>query len=88
MPTSKVRFPLVRKNSDPDPEVLPGYVKTHIILPSTIYGIVSTPLVDLGVQNPRSQQIPALVNASLDRKQGGMVGGTPLIYCSLILSFA
>lgn len=53
---------------------LTGYVKTYIILPSTIYGISSTPLVDLGVQNPRSQQIPALVNASLDRKQGGMIG--------------
>ena len=53
---------------------LPGYAKTYIVLPSTIYGIASTKLVDMGVQNPRSMQIPALVNASLDRKQGGMVG--------------
>ena len=51
-----------------------GYTKTYIVLPSTIYGIASTALVDMGVQNPRSKQIPALVDASLDRKQGGMVG--------------
>lgn len=51
-----------------------GYVKTHIILPSTIYGIADGPLVDLGLQNSHSQQIPALVKVSLDRGQGGMVG--------------
>ncbi|EGO24512.1 hypothetical protein SERLADRAFT_467949 [Serpula lacrymans var. lacrymans S7.9] len=51
-----------------------GFVKTFIVLPSTIYGIASGPLVDLGVQHSHSQQIPALVKASLDRGQGGMVG--------------
>jgi len=51
-----------------------GYLKSYIILPSTIYGIASNPLVDSKIQNPRSQQIPALVRASIDRKQGGMVG--------------
>lgn len=51
-----------------------GYVRTYIILPSTIYGIANTPLVSLGVQNPYSRQIPRLIEASLDRKQGGVVG--------------
>ncbi|KZP31671.1 NAD(P)-binding protein [Athelia psychrophila] len=51
-----------------------GYLKSYIILPSTIYGIASNRLVDLKIQNPRSIQIPSLVRASLDRKQGGMVG--------------
>ncbi|GLB40153.1 putative NAD-P-binding protein [Lyophyllum shimeji] len=51
-----------------------GYVRTYIVAPSTIYGIANTKLVDLGVQNPHSIQIPALVDASLDRRQGGMVG--------------
>ncbi|KAJ7034973.1 hypothetical protein C8F04DRAFT_1099651 [Mycena alexandri] len=51
-----------------------GYLKTYIILPSTIYGFASGPLVDAGLQNPRSQQIPKLVEVSLKRKQGGMVG--------------
>ncbi|KAG6901123.1 hypothetical protein C0995_000372 [Termitomyces sp. Mi166 len=51
-----------------------GYVKTYIILPSTIYGLVSNKLVDLGIQNPHSIQIPALIDASLARGQGGMVG--------------
>ncbi|KAG0699459.1 hypothetical protein DFH29DRAFT_936658 [Suillus ampliporus] len=51
-----------------------GYVRTYIILPSTIYGIANTSLVALGVQNPYSVQIPAVIKASLDRKQGGVVG--------------
>ncbi|KAJ7701214.1 hypothetical protein B0H17DRAFT_1046230 [Mycena rosella] len=51
-----------------------GYVKTYIILPSTIYGIASGRFVDMGIQNPHSIQIPALISASLDRGQAGMVG--------------
>ncbi|KAJ7727296.1 hypothetical protein DFH07DRAFT_231635 [Mycena maculata] len=51
-----------------------GYVKTYIILPSTIYGFASGPLVENGLQNPRSQQIPRLVDVGLARGQGGMVG--------------
>ncbi|KAJ7707793.1 hypothetical protein B0H17DRAFT_1034046 [Mycena rosella] len=51
-----------------------GYVKTYIILPSTIYGFASGPLVESGLQNWRSQQIPRLVDVSLQRGQGGMVG--------------
>ncbi|KAK7033075.1 hypothetical protein R3P38DRAFT_3313147 [Favolaschia claudopus] len=51
-----------------------GYVKTFIILPSTIYGFASGPLVEAGLQNYRSQQIPRLVDVSLKRGQGGMVG--------------
>ena len=51
-----------------------GYVKTYIILPSTIYGIASNPLVDAGIQNPHSIQIPSIIRASLSRGQGGVVG--------------
>ncbi|KAG5652021.1 hypothetical protein H0H81_006574 [Sphagnurus paluster] len=51
-----------------------GYVKIYIIFPSTIYGIASGKLVDLGIQNPYSVQIPALIDASLDRGASGMVG--------------
>ncbi|KAF8896249.1 hypothetical protein BD779DRAFT_1494828 [Infundibulicybe gibba] len=51
-----------------------GYAKTHIILPSTIYGVATGILVDKKLQNAHSQQIPALVKVSLARGQGGMVG--------------
>ncbi|RDB25814.1 Uncharacterized protein C2A9.02 [Hypsizygus marmoreus] len=51
-----------------------GYVKTYIVLPSTIYGIASGALVDLGLQNAHSQQVPGLIKVSIDRGQGGMVG--------------
>lgn len=51
-----------------------GYVKTYIVLPGTIYGLASGPLVDSGIQNPRSQQIPRLIELSLNRGRAGMVG--------------
>jgi len=51
-----------------------GYIKSYIVLPSTIYGVAQNRFVDAGFQNPRSQQIPSLSKFSLDRKQGGMVG--------------
>ncbi|KAJ6513307.1 hypothetical protein C8R45DRAFT_1207170 [Mycena sanguinolenta] len=51
-----------------------GYVKTYIVLPSTIYGFASGPLVKAGLQNYRSQQIPRFVDLSLKRGQGGVIG--------------
>ncbi|KAJ7136659.1 NAD-binding protein [Mycena epipterygia] len=51
-----------------------GYLKSYIILPSTIYGIARGRLVEMGIQNRHSIQIPALINAALDRGQAGMVG--------------
>ncbi|KAJ7484159.1 hypothetical protein FB451DRAFT_1337841 [Mycena latifolia] len=51
-----------------------GYIKSYIILPSTIYGLATGPLVAAGLQNPASIQVPQLINASLDRGQGGVVG--------------
>ncbi|TFK99916.1 NAD(P)-binding protein [Pterulicium gracile] len=51
-----------------------GYVKTHIVLPSTIYGIYSGKLVDLGIQNPHSVQIPKLIKLGKERGQAGMCG--------------
>ncbi|KAJ7645086.1 NAD(P)-binding protein [Mycena polygramma] len=51
-----------------------GYIKSYIILPSTIYGLATGPLVDKGIQNPHSQQIPSLITAALDRGRAGMVG--------------
>ena len=53
---------------------LEGYVRSHIILPSTIYGIATHALVNAGVSNAHSIQIPILVRASLARGQAGMVG--------------
>ena len=51
-----------------------GYVKTYIILPSTIYGIYSGKLVDLGIQNPHSIQIPKLIQLGKERGQAGVCG--------------
>lgn len=55
-------------------EITTGYVRTHIVLPSTIYGLAKGPLVDAGLANPHSIQIPTLIKASIDRGQAGVVG--------------
>ncbi|KAJ7824957.1 NAD-binding protein [Mycena olivaceomarginata] len=51
-----------------------GYIKSYIILPSTIYGLATGLLVDAGLQNPHSIQVPSLISAALDRGRAGMVG--------------
>jgi len=53
---------------------LSGYVKVYIILPSTIYGIATGELVERGIQNPHSQQVPMLIRAALGRSRAGMIG--------------
>ena len=49
-------------------------MKAYFVIPSTIYGFASGKLVDLGVQNTRSMQIPWTVSRSIARKRGGYVG--------------
>ncbi|KZP24989.1 NAD(P)-binding protein [Athelia psychrophila] len=51
-----------------------GYVQTYIIMPSTVWGIPTGALADIGVQNMHSMQIPWLINASLKRGQAGLFG--------------
>lgn len=50
-----------------------GYVRSYIILPSTIYGIATGKLVDLGLQNPHSDQVPGLIRTGIARGQAGVV---------------
>jgi len=51
-----------------------GYVKTYIILASTIYGIATGKIADLGVQHLHSAQIPFLIKFSLARGQAAIAG--------------
>ncbi|KAI0303684.1 hypothetical protein B0F90DRAFT_1708142 [Multifurca ochricompacta] len=51
-----------------------GYVRTYIVLPSTVYGIATGKLFDLKISNAYSIQIPIAIKASLDRGQGGVIG--------------
>lgn len=51
-----------------------GYARSYIILPSTIWGNAKNPLVDAGIMNPLSQQIPDLVKTALPRRRTGVVG--------------
>lgn len=49
-------------------------MRAHIVVPSTIYGIETGSLVDAGISNPHSIQIPNLIRAALDRRRAGVVG--------------
>ncbi|KZV69667.1 NAD(P)-binding protein [Peniophora sp. CONT] len=51
-----------------------GYVKSYIVLPATIWGLLTGKLVDAGIANPRSIQIPIAIKASIHRGQGAVVG--------------
>ncbi|KAI0035951.1 hypothetical protein K488DRAFT_42144 [Vararia minispora EC-137] len=51
-----------------------GSIKSYIVLPSTIWGTLTGRLVDLGISNKHSIQIPAAIKASIGRGQGGVVG--------------
>ncbi|KAI0767997.1 NAD-P-binding protein [Trametes elegans] len=51
-----------------------GYVRTHIVMPSVIYGVASGPLFDAGIANPHTIVIPAFVNAALQRGTVGVLG--------------
>ena len=51
-----------------------GYVKTYIVLPSTIWGVASNPIIDAGIANKFSIQVPAMIRAALGRGQAGVVG--------------
>lgn len=51
-----------------------GYVKTHIVLPSYVYGVGKGRLLDLGIQHPHSIILPFLINFALERGSSFIVG--------------
>ncbi|KAI0789838.1 NAD(P)-binding protein [Abortiporus biennis] len=51
-----------------------GYVKTYIVLPSTIFGLASNVLVDAGLAHNASIALPMHITAALKRGTVGMVG--------------
>ncbi|KAI0746779.1 NAD-P-binding protein [Daedaleopsis nitida] len=56
-----------------------GYARTHIVCPCTIYGLPKNPLVEAGIANSHSIQIPILVKAALAGKKAGVIGqGKPI----------
>ncbi|KAH9903078.1 NAD-P-binding protein [Cubamyces lactineus] len=51
-----------------------GYARTHIIMPSIVYGIATGPLVDAGIVNPHTIITPLFVRAGLSRGTVGVLG--------------
>ncbi|KAJ7635743.1 hypothetical protein DFH06DRAFT_1284292 [Mycena polygramma] len=51
-----------------------GYLKSYIIIPTTVYGLATGPRVELGIQKPQTTLLPPLIGAALARGQVGMVG--------------
>ncbi|KAH9903079.1 NAD-P-binding protein [Cubamyces lactineus] len=51
-----------------------GYARTHIIMPSIVYGIATGPLVDAGIANPHTTMVPIFVRTALSRGSVGIMG--------------
>ncbi|KAF7326195.1 NmrA domain-containing protein [Mycena kentingensis (nom. inval.)] len=51
-----------------------GYIRSYIVLPSTVFGIAKTPLVDAGIQNPHTTLLTHFVPPAIARGQGGFIG--------------
>jgi hypothetical protein len=51
-----------------------AYIKSYIILPSTIYGPGEAEIYKKEIANSFSDQMPTMIRAALDRGQAGMVG--------------
>ncbi|VDC00640.1 unnamed protein product [Peniophora sp. CBMAI 1063] len=51
-----------------------GCIRSYIVVPSTVWGILTGRLVELGIAHAHSQQMPNAIKASIARGQGGMVG--------------
>lgn len=71
-------IPITQPHRDIDLTVLAGdaegYVRAWIVMPSTVWGRLTGPLVDDGISNAKSQQIPRLVRISAARGQAAMIG--------------
>ncbi|KAF7300385.1 NmrA domain-containing protein [Mycena chlorophos] len=52
----------------------PGYIKSYIVLPTTVWGIASTPLVEAGIQRQHNTLLTHMVPPAIDRRQGGIIG--------------
>ena len=50
-----------------------GYARTHIVLSLTIHGAAKYALIEAGIWNPYSQQIPNFIRASPGRGRAGVV---------------
>lgn len=50
-----------------------GYARTHIIMPSVIYGVATGPLFDAGIANAHTLVFPLYVRAALHHKHLAML---------------
>jgi hypothetical protein len=62
-----------------------SHIRSFIILPSTIYGLSKGELIEKGIGNNHSLQMPSLIKASIDRGQAGMIGEGKNIWCVVTL---
>ncbi|KAK2464545.1 hypothetical protein APHAL10511_003403 [Amanita phalloides] len=51
-----------------------GYVKSYIVTPATIWGYPTHKVAKTGITHRHSHQLPLLINASLRRGNGGIIG--------------
>ncbi|KAF8509426.1 hypothetical protein BU17DRAFT_77845 [Hysterangium stoloniferum] len=63
-----------------------GKIRTHIVTPSTIYGISDHILVQESISNSISMQIPEFIRASIARGQGGVLGKGENLWSNIHIS--
>ncbi|PPR05405.1 hypothetical protein CVT24_008019 [Panaeolus cyanescens] len=51
-----------------------GYVLSYLVTPSTIFGVPKGKVVDLGISNKHSVQVPLFAKLAIARKRGGYIG--------------
>ncbi|KAI0331857.1 NAD-P-binding protein [Cubamyces sp. BRFM 1775] len=51
-----------------------NYARTHIVMPSQVWGVATGPLVDAGIANPHTIVVPLFVRAALKRGSIGVMG--------------
>lgn len=77
-PDQIATLPPTAPHRDVDLEIIQadeeGYVRGYLVTPATVYGISTNKYAKAGLSNKHSIQVPALIGASLDRGQAGMVG--------------
>ncbi|KAI0073561.1 NAD-P-binding protein [Panus rudis PR-1116 ss-1] len=51
-----------------------GYLRSYIVVPGTVYGMATGPLVEAGIANPHSLAIPYMIKTAIARGRAPVVG--------------
>ncbi|KAJ7627859.1 hypothetical protein DFH06DRAFT_1208945 [Mycena polygramma] len=82
-PHRPVDLEILAADPDDSDEDNTGYIKSYIVLPTTVYGLATGRLVKAGIQKVNNGLLQPLIGVSLARGQGGMVGNGKNVWNSV-----